>query len=203
MTTTNFSSRLHLLSDHLVRHGFWIQDSLFDSQVLQELNSTFNDHLNDFKPASIGHKSSKTVNESLRSDSICWVDESNTQLQSYCLMIQAVTNRLKSELYLPIRRTETQIALYKEGQFYSRHKDRHFNSSQRLVTSVFYLNDNWKAGDGGELIIYPSNTNLNITQQVVEPISNRLVVFLSELEHEVLETYQTRKSFTTWFREDI
>ena len=68
----------------------------------------------------------------------------------------------------------------------------------RVLSTVFYLNENWQPGDGGELAIYDAEDQL-ITR--VQPVLNRLVIFLSEeFPHEVLPAKNHRYSIAGWFR---
>ncbi|MEO1954055.1 MAG: 2OG-Fe(II) oxygenase, partial [Campylobacterales bacterium] len=74
------------------------------------------------------------------------------------------------------------------------------NSKNRVVTTVFYLNDDWKKENGGELIIYDKYDKY-LTK--VTPKLNTLVVFMSEeFPHEVLKSNKKRYSIAGWFRVD-
>ena len=65
--------------------------------------------------------------------------------------------------------------------FYRRHSDAQ-NSSRRVLTAIYYVNPSWSAADGGQLRLWlPSGAELDI-----EPIADRLVLFSSHIEHEVL-----------------
>jgi SM-20-related protein len=59
---------------------------------------------------------------------------------------------------------------------------------------VFYLNADWQEGNGGELVIYNGESGVSI----IQPELGTLVLFLSEIEHEVLPTHRDRKSVTGW-----
>ena len=66
----------------------------------------------------------------------------------------------------------------------------------RVVSCVLYLNDGWKASDGGALRIYCDDD-----VREVMPVGGTLVCFLSErFEHEVLPATRERLSITGWFR---
>ncbi len=76
---------------------------------------------------------------------------------------------------------------------------------QRLVTAVYYLNQGWKAGDGGCLRVYctpngvPPSTPEPYPVVDIEPFSDRLVIFRSEkVEHEVLHNVEIRMALTLW-----
>ncbi len=93
---------------------------------------------------------------------------------------------------------------------YVRHLDtspKHTNvPCRRLVTAVYYLNQGWKAGDGGCLRVHcppngvPSSTSEPSHVVDIEPFSDRLVIFRSDkVEHEVLPNVEIRMALTLWF----
>lgn len=67
--------------------------------------------------------------------------------------------------------------------------------SRRKLTCIVYLNENWKKGDGGELVLWP------FLQKpiVIPPLMDRLVMFRSDLLlHRVLPSTVPRYCFTVW-----
>jgi SM-20-related protein len=60
---------------------------------------------------------------------------------------------------------------------------------------VYYLNENWQLGDGGELDIFDNRIK---KLETIAPRMNRLVIFKSEMVHEVLPSIKSRYSLTTW-----
>ena len=61
---------------------------------------------------------------------------------------------------------------------------------------ITYLNDGWKAADGGELLIELDGKDVTIA-----PTNRNTVFFKSnELEHEVLTTHANRLSITGWLK---
>ena len=64
---------------------------------------------------------------------------------------------------------------------------------------VVYLNRDWQAEEGGELLIYKDE--MPRADIKVSPGFGTLVVFLSEgFPHEVLPATRDRFSIATWFR---
>jgi SM-20-related protein len=95
---------------------------------------------------------------------------------------------------------ESHFAIYDKGDFYETHLDAFKNSKNRVVTTVYYLNENWSEDDGGELVIYDEDNNY-LTK--VTPHANTLIVFLSDkFPHEVLPAKKKRFSIAGWFRVD-
>ena len=76
--------------------------------------------------------------------------------------------------------------------------DRFGNDSSRVLSFIFYLHEEWAAGDGGELVIHGNK------EIVIPPHPGSLVVFLSEgLTHEVKPCNRERRSFTGWMHSKI
>ena len=81
-----------------------------------------------------------------------------------------------------------------------KHLDAFKNSKNRVVTTVYYLNDDWDENDGGELLIY-DNEDKCITKLL--PKQNTLVVFMSEeFPHAVEIAQKDRCSIAGWYRID-
>jgi SM-20-related protein len=65
-----------------------------------------------------------------------------------------------------------------------------------MLSCVLYLNDGWRAEDGGALRLYLPTRHCDVL-----PRAGTLVAFLSErFEHEVLPAQRERLSLTGWFR---
>jgi len=160
-------------------------------QEMDELQSRI-----EFRQASIGRDDSKQVNLSQRGDFISWIDPKKPLpwASQYLKKLENVVSALNQHFYLGIRDYECHYAHYPVGSFYKRHTDRHAQGSTRRVSSVFYLNSNWKETEGGELVIYDGKG----ASSMIKPELGTLVLFLSELEHEVLPTHRERKSITGW-----
>jgi hypothetical protein len=84
------------------------------------------------------------------------------------------------------------------GSKYIKHSDNPHKNGRKL-TVIYYLNHNWKKGDGGELRVYDKD-NETVARDI-EPIADRLVVFYSDkrVPHEVLPNHKERFAITHWF----
>jgi SM-20-related protein len=164
------------------------------NQLMQEMDDLKSEQR--FRQASIGKDNSKQVNLSQRGDSISWIDQKNPLpfADEYLKKLEQIISLINQHFYLGIRDYECHYAHYPVGSFYKRHTDRHAKGSARRVSSVFYLNPNWKESEGGELVIYEANGETSR----IKPEMGTLALFLSELEHEVLPTLRERKSITGW-----
>ena len=65
-----------------------------------------------------------------------------------------------------------------------------------LCQVIYYLNHEWQPGHGGELILWPRDDDTS--HVCVKPVADRLLLFISSLEHEVLPAWRPRYALTTW-----
>ena len=101
-------------------------------------------------------------------------------------------------LFMGLFDYECHLAHYPNGAFYKKHLDAFKGRSNRVLTTVFYLNPEWREEDGGQLVIYGAQGEV---LETVLPQQGRLVVFLSDrFVHEVLPSKRDRFSVTGWFR---
>ena len=140
------------------------------------------------------------IDNQRRRDKIQWLNEDQASRSEFLAFAGGLKEYLNRELYLGINYYESHFAIYEEGDFYETHLDAFKNSKNRIVTTVYYLNDSWYDTDGGELIVYDKNNNF-LTE--VKPEANTLVVFMSEkFPHEVKPAKKKRYSIAGWFRID-
>lgn len=94
---------------------------------------------------------------------------------------------------------EAHFAHYQPGAFYRRHLDAFRGRTNRVLTTLLYLNPDWQPGDGGELLLYPEQGEGVLER--VSPRAGTLVIFLSaRFPHEVLPAQADRYSIAGWFR---
>ena len=148
--------------------------------------------------AGIGNNSKLIKNEQIRTDKIYWLDRKHEDIfeNDFFDLIDDFVLYLNRTCYTGITDYEFHYALYEKGSFYKRHLDQFKDNNRRAFSMIFYLNIDWKIGNGGELCIY----NLDKTQ-TVSPENGKCVFFKSdELEHEVLISQTTRMSVTGWLK---
>ena len=113
-------------------------------------------------------------------------------------LLEDLKLELNRGIFLGAREYECHLAYYTPGTFYQKHVDRFENDSSRVLSFVFYLHNEWKPGDGGELILYGEQTT------TISPLPGSLVIFLSDgLPHEVKPCSRERRSFTGWMHSKI
>ncbi len=185
--------------DALVKYGYIIIPNALDPDLPINLKQ-FTLSQTDFKRAGISSSSDLHLDNKRRRDKIHWLNEDGASQSDFLAFSNGLKNYLNKESYLGINYYESHFASYDEGDFYETHLDAFKNSKNRVVTTVYYLNDDWSDKDGGELVIYDENNNF-LTKVI--PHANTLIVFLSDkFPHEVLPAKKRRLSIAGWFRID-
>ena len=105
------------------------------------------------------------------------------------------------------------LAVYPgDGTGYVKHKDSTGDKPGRKITAICYLNNGYLDEHGGHLQIWPRN-KINVKKTMLQqdgvefnngiikvaPIGGRLVIFHSDLWHEVMPAYHHRIALTAWF----
>jgi len=185
------------IADALVNDGFIIIEDALNAALTHELFLLAKDN-NNFKRA--GLSTASTVDTNRRRDKIAWIDANSDATKEYLDFAQGLQEYLNRHLYLGLSYYEAHFARYEKDDFYEKHLDAFQNSKNRVVTTVYYLNEEWEQESGGELVIY--NKESQELRRVV-PNANTLVVFMSEeFPHEVLAAKRERYSIAGWFRVD-
>jgi SM-20-related protein len=152
----------------------------------------------DFTAACIGGAGSVQRREEIRGDSICWIGPPLLPAEQTLLQgLERLRLQLNRAALLGLFDLELHYARYPTGAAYARHVDQPQGRSQRQVSLVLYLNEDWAPAAGGELRLFDAAGG----HRDVKPIAGRLVCFLtSGREHEVLPAVRDRLSISGWFR---
>jgi SM-20-related protein len=152
----------------------------------------------DFDAARIGNERSLQRREEIRGDSICWITPPLLPAEHTLLDdLERLRLELNAQAMLGLFELELHYAWYPPGAGYARHVDQPQGRSQRQVSLVLYLNEDWTPAAGGELRIFDAAD----PHRDIEPIAGRLVCFLTPgREHAVLPTQRDRLSISGWFR---
>lgn len=158
-----------------------------------------------FKPAGIGRQNDLQLNTQIRSDSTLWLDdkdvgEGKAEAQAHYLQfMEQLRIGLNRRLFMGLFDFECHFSHYGDGDFYKRHLDAFKGRSNRILSTVFYLNDNWQKSAGGELVLYADEQEAPLL--VVAPLFNSCIIFLSDVfPHEVLRSNSDRFSIAGWYR---
>jgi SM-20-related protein len=143
--------------------------------------------------AGVGRGSARVVREEVRGDRIGWLDERDPAPPERALfdVLETLRVAVNRELALGLWRYEGHYAIYPPGARYERHLDRFRDDDARVLSLVLYLNDAWRAADGGALRLHLDDL----------PEGGTLVAFLAaRFPHEVLPARRPRLAVTGWFR---
>lgn len=185
------------LMDDLAENDYVSADQFIDEEMYTRIMNFFREkeESDQLKKAGIGSSGEFKLDSSIRGDFIYWLDRDNDhQLFPFFELMDELVEAFRKYCFLSLSGSEFHIAKYPAGSYYKRHLDQFNNRSNRMITVLLYLNENWKPGDGGELKIYGKEQDI-----LVEPQARRLLLFKSDkIEHEVLETQVPRYSLTGW-----
>jgi SM-20-related protein len=134
----------------------------------------------------------------IRGSSVCWLDPNMPVGQAFMRWMEGLRVSLNRDLFLGLDSFEAQYAHYPIGTSYGTHVDRHRQSNARVVSAVIYLNAEWPADAGGELVIYDEH---NAPRLTLAPDGGTLVLFMSDdTAHEAKQATRERWSIAGWFR---
>jgi SM-20-related protein len=187
------------IADALTEKGYYIAPQLlpetmtaFLSQRVTQLNG------DDFQTAGIGRKQAFQLNQQIRSDETRWLTVDNGIDASYLDWMSTLRTELNQRLYMGLFKYEAHYAHYAPGAYYQRHVDAFKGQSNRVLTTLLYLNPDWQTTDGGELVIYHPETE-EVIEQIL-PEYGKFIVFLSDqFPHQVLSANRDRYSIAGWF----
>ena len=152
--------------------------------------------------AAVGRGGSRARRPEVRGDRIAWLDDASPSPVEQPLLdaLATLRERLNAALYLGLWDFEAHYALYPPGASYARHRDRFRGerpgAPSRVVSFVLYLNERWRASEGGALRLHLDEGYVDVL-----PDSGKLVCFLADrFEHEVLPATRPRVAVTGWFR---
>ena len=194
---TTFYADWHALIDakldDFIATGTMVLDDVFHATDLTALQAESG--FIDYRQAHLTHGERETA---IRGDSIRWIDESCPVGSAYLGAINELGRYFNATLYTGIRSSEAHYACYPSGFGYKWHRDNPKGRDERVISAVFYLNDNWTADNGGAItVVDKTGETTGLLPQL-----NRLVVFDSNLLHQVEITNRTRFSIATWLRRD-
>ncbi len=155
-----------------------------------------------FRAAAVGNNADHRMRPDIRRDEILWLDaaQGNAGRHRCLARFEQLRLALNRHLQLGLFEFECHYARYAPGAFYRKHFDRFRNDGRRTLSSVLYLNDGWKNGDGGALRLHLDDRGSTYHVDV-QPAGGTLVLFLSDrFAHEVLPARRERLSLTGWFR---
>jgi SM-20-related protein len=191
------------IADAIEQSGYAVVQSFLESTSIAVLAQECRnrDSTGTLRPAAVGRGEARVARKDIRGDRTQWFDEAEpTQAQSsYFTAMHSLRIQLNQSLMLGLDELEAHYALYASGARYARHRDTFRDDDARVLSSVLYLNADWRDDDGGALRLYlPGSVEKYLD---IYPQAGTLVLFLSgDFEHEVLPATRDRLSIAGWFR---
>jgi SM-20-related protein len=188
-----------MIAEHLARVGYIVLPApLLEKLSWQLLVRCQNDDQGRFRPAQVGRGQAKKQIGSIRGDVICWLDAQDSVDQRYLAWMEELRQGLNAALFLGLFDYDCHYAIYGPGAGYARHSDVLAGKRNRVLSTVYYLNESWQASDGGELLLFASTGDAVIAKLI--PVFGTMIIFMSEsFPHQVLAAHQARRSIAGWF----
>lgn len=189
-----------LLINSFIDNNVGIADNFLSENLSGNLQQNIQQLLAEgqMKYAGIGNNLMADTAQQMRGDKIFWLDKKNNNVneQEFLDKVEDFIDHLNNTCYTGINGYEFHYAVYEQGRAYKKHKDQFKTDNNRKYSLICYLNDDWVAADGGQLVIYQ-----NDTAQTILPNAQKAVFFKSdEMEHEVLLAHRPRMSITGWLK---
>ena len=186
----------------LSQRGYSVSEDLLSTTHIAALAGLALAHQQDGRLERARTGKGRTENESLRGDSISWLDDSSVEAPVIdCLAtFEALRLTLNEQLFMNLHEVESHFAVYQPGAVYKKHLDQFATGPQsRQLSLVLYLNEGWISANGGALRLHLDESSKD--QVDISPTHGRLVLFVSSrFWHEVLPSNRERLSLTGWFR---
>ena len=188
------------IADQLADQGYCILPQLLPAELSQALyQRVINLDDNAFQQAGIGRDLDFQLNQSVRRDETRWLSPDHPTDAAYIQQMAEFRTAINRRLFMGLFDYESHYAHYAPGAFYKKHMDAFKGQSNRVLTTVLYLNPEWQPEDGGQLLIYAADSDQIIER--INPNFGSFVIFLSEqFPHEVVKAARDRYSIAGWFR---
>ena len=188
----------------LAATGWYVGESIFTAELSGRLmrRARLLADTHELRSARVGRNVGVQANPELRSDDTRWLAHApdDASERDAVSSVNALRAHLNEALFIGAQEAELHFARYAPGAFYRTHRDRFRDDDARLVSLVFYLNDEWPDDAGGELVLYADDDSGAVITRV-PPRAGTMVCFLSDrFPHEVLPANRERYSLTGWLR---
>ncbi|WP_438766419.1 2OG-Fe(II) oxygenase [Kushneria sp. TE3] len=211
-TSSLDSERIDTLIEDLIHQGFSYQRDFFSPTLIDALLADLErlEACDALASAGIGRLNEHQLATSIRGDAIRWLNRESPAQQVYLERLDELRSQINRSLFIGLFEFEAHFARYPPGAFYKRHVDSFQGRANRVISTVTYLNRDWPADGGGEMVLFESqqqgpngfDPDASIREMTrVLPEAGTLACFLSDtVPHEVLPTRLPRASIAGWFR---
>jgi SM-20-related protein len=141
------------IADAISRDGYSLTDGAVPPAMLDALFV----HLcgltdAELSRAGVGREKDFQLNRFVRTDETCWLEAGHPASAAFLGWMEQLRLGLRQRLFLGLFDYEAHYARYAPGAFYRKHRDAFADgASNRVLSTVLYLNPGWKAEDGGEI----------------------------------------------------
>ncbi len=189
------------IADALIDTGYVSLPSALPETLTSKLYQHLQAHsAQQFQRAGVGREQDHQLHGGIRRDQIRWLSRQQPVEAEYLDWMEGLREGLNRRLFMGLFDYEAHFSHYRAGAFYKRHLDAFRGQTNRVLTTVLYLNPDWDEQQGGELLVWPEPDSDRVIERVV-PQMGTLVIFLSEqFPHEVLPATTDRYSIAGWFR---
>lgn len=189
-TTTNW---LNQITTAFYQQGYVVLEQAIPADLCHSLYLDVQHQ--SLTPAGVGRQNQHQLNQQVRRDHTTWLNADNPIQQQYLSLMTELQQAINRQCFLGLVDFEAHYARYQQGDFYQKHLDAFIGRSNRVLSSVGYLNT---VPQGGELVLYNEQEQFLAK---IQPKAGTLVVFEScRFPHEVLPAVETRYSIAGWFR---
>jgi len=180
--------------------GWCLVPDFLSAREVDALRADLDANSAQLAPAAVGRSGGRLLAPEIRSDDTLWLSGSGCAQSAFLARMEALRVALNRELFLGLFDYEAHYARYAPGAFYQRHLDRFRDSgTRRLLSTVVYLNNDWRDEAGGELLLWDAQ-GLELAR--IPPRGGAAVFFLSaDFPHEVRPATAARYSVAGWFRQ--
>ncbi|KAA1164383.1 proline hydroxylase [Pseudoalteromonas fuliginea] len=193
----NFSADYTYLND-IEELGYTVIPNAINEELIIDLMADCYRINPQFSLAGIGRLNNLQIDDTIRKDKTFWFDGTSQAQLTYQATMESIRTTLNRTFFMGLFDYECHYAKYTEGDFYKKHVDAFKGRSNRVFTSVLYLNT---PAQGGELVVY--KTKSKEIEIIIKPRAGTLVLFESErFVHEVLPAIDNRYSIAGWFRKN-
>ena len=188
------------IADALSQYGRIILPQALNNELLHNLQQRAQSIVyTHWLQAGVGCHKNYQFNTEIRSDKIYWLTPDNPIEASFLSLMENIRYGLNQRLFMGLFDYESHFSVYAKGAYYQKHMDALKGEKNRVISTVLYLNANWQASDGGELLLYSDSGDIPIER--ILPQLGTLVIFLSDqFPHEVIKANRRRFSLSGWFR---
>lgn len=138
--------------DAIYTRGWVIVDDFLTAAEVDALKACLP---GEWQPAGIGRDALHQGNPDIRRDQIHWLEPSlGAPVADYLARMESLRLAANRMLMLGLFDYEAHFARYRSGDFYATHRDAFAGRSNRRLTTVFYLNNDWLPEAGGVLRMY-------------------------------------------------